>query len=64
MKKLSVRETFNQLTKKELIQYSVNNNIAMHISTTKMGMISYIMRTKQADILRRDAARIIANRKN
>lgn len=64
MGKLSVMRTFNQLTKKELIQYSIDTNIAMPISTTKMGMISYIMRTKKADILRRDAARIIANRKN
>lgn len=64
MGKLSVMRTFNQLTKKELIQYSIDTNIAMPISTTKMGMISYIMRTKKADILRRDADRIIANRKN
>jgi hypothetical protein len=62
MGKLSVRRTFNQLTKEELIQYAADNNIPMNVSTTKTGMISHIMRTKKADILRQDAARIIANR--
>lgn len=65
MKKLSVRETFNQLTEVELIQYAADNDIPMP-PTTKTGMISRIMTgsrgTKNADMLRADAAEIIANR--